>query len=112
MNIDQLSNLFLQEGKNIKHLYSLVKKYKLEMLLPQVIQNLEKKQKMIADREEVSIESPFEISEKTIIEIGDKYKEKISTVKIDKSLVMGFKLKTEDKVIDSSLKALFKNFTK
>jgi F0F1-type ATP synthase delta subunit len=112
MNIDQLSNLFLEKEKNMPELYSLVRKYKLEFLLPAVIKNLEKKNSMIKDRKRVVLEVPFDTTQAVISEIESKYKEKISDVKVKKDIIFGFKLKTQSKVIDSSLKALFNNFIK
>lgn len=112
MNIDQLSNLFLEKQKNLDKLNLILKKYNLQYLLPQIISNLEKKDRLLKERNKTVLEVPMEIELGTLQNIEEKYNQKIKEVKIDKTLVLGFKLKTVDKVIDSSLKALFKNFTK
>ncbi len=103
---------FLQKTSNIKFLFEYIKIYKLELLLPNVLNNLQK----IINREvhlnKNRLVSPYPISKENKDRLESGHKIKIDEESIDKDIITGYKLYTKDKIIDASLETLLKNFTK
>lgn len=95
-------------------LETLLTKYRLQSLLPQILQHLLRTKKIRSQREVVEIESPFALSEESVKIIKNivNAEDKEHSVKINQELLAGFKAKYQDRMYDGSAKRVIDQFAK
>jgi len=103
MNARYLAKLILDNQDNFSKVMILVKKYKLEKLLPASLQIINKINNREENRNKVTVESAVELDQDSLHSIERLVNRKVEKVNINKNLVAGFKAYTREKIIDASL---------
>lgn len=103
MNSKYLAKLILDNQDNLAKVMEIVKKYKLEKLLPSTLSVIKKIQNREENRDKVKVSSAVELNAESLKSIESLVQRKIDNTEIDKSLVAGFKVFTREKIIDASL---------
>ncbi len=103
MNSKYLAKLILDNQDGFAKVMEIVKKYKLEKLLPSTLRMIKKIQNREENRDKVRVSSAVELNAESLKSIESLIQRKIDNTEIDKSLVAGFKVFTREKIIDASL---------
>lgn len=112
MNALQLAKVFIKYENNTKDIISIVKRYRLESLLPAVMVYLEKLSRQERDRNKVVVQSAFALNENSKLSIEQMIHAKIDHVQVNKKLIAGFKVYTKDHIVDASLDTLLAQFAR
>ena len=105
MPLSQTLALFLIEGKvTIDDIVTLLTKYKMLSLLPQIHKAVRKLQISIKDKESIIIESPFSLSEDSVRKIKRIVGNDLANteVVIKENILSGFKARYKGKLYDGS----------
>ncbi len=108
MNSKYLAKLILDNQDNFQKVLEIVKKYKLEKLLPSTLSVVDKIQNREENRNKIKVESAVELDTNSKNEIEKLVNGKIDKLSIDKNLIAGFKVYTREKIIDASLANMLK----
>jgi len=112
MKATELAKVFEKFPNNQKEILEIVKKRKLEFLLPKVLQVLNKKATFSEQQNQIILETPFKTSSEAKKKVEEKLGLKIGVEKINKSLIAGFRVYTKDKILDATLDTLLKQIIK
>ena len=107
-----LASVFERYTNNTALVLDIVKKRNLSFLLPQTLKYLKKKIIFNEIQNQISVETPFELSSEAQKHIENRVGLQIEKVKINKGLIAGFKVYTKDKILDASLDTLLKQIIK
>ncbi len=99
---------------NLSELEGVLVRYNLQSLLPDILRFLLRKQKIRQEKETVIIESPFPLSEDSLLVIKQLVKDEDveHRVVINEDLLAGFKAKYKDVAYDGSAERIIKQFAK
>lgn len=121
MNAKFLANLIINNPNNLEDIMILVKKYKLEALLPSIFSIIKKTIDQNKKQNSLKIETAFPLDEMAINKIVSLLKKEGVQVKTDtqfdeviinKKLIAGFKVSSKDKIVDATLDTLLSPFYK
>jgi F0F1-type ATP synthase delta subunit len=108
MNSKYLAKLIIDNQGNFQKVLEIVKKYKLEKLLPSTLSVIGKIQNREENRNKIKVESVVELDTNSKNEIEKLVNGKIDKLSIDKNLIAGFKVYTREKIVDASLANMLK----
>lgn len=112
MKASALANVFEKYPQSTKEILNIIKNKKLDYLLPSVFVLLKKKADIFILSEDVTIESPFELSSEAKKQVEMRVGEKITKERINKDMIAGFKVYTKNSIMDASLDNLLKQIIK
>ncbi len=108
MTSNSLSKVLEKYNANPEVLFAVIQKRNLSFLLPAALKLLKLKEEKEKFRNEVVLESAFEVSDENLKILEEKVGEKVEKKIINKNLVTGFKVYTRNRILDASLDTLLK----
>lgn len=101
---------FIENNQNIKaiDIVNILKKYKLEMLLPIILKRMEKTEKINKSKNKLIIKSPFDMSDEVISKIEKMFDVNESKRIKDAKVLGGFKAYNSSKLLDLSIESVIK----